>query len=265
MLHRPAEGLVRFATQAGAANICFRRGSTSTRKLSKPSAVTSPAATSSNSAVDMSAFKNTDGTVAIVALNTGTSADPITYSLSGTGTPNGATVTPYLTNSASDVAAQAATSLSGGSFSASVPARSLVTYVVGTTGTTGNTVTVTNPGNQTGAVGTPASLQIKATDSASGQTLSYAATGLPAGLSISSAGLISGTPTTAATGSTTVTAKDTTGAPGSATFSWTVNSAGSGEPAASFWGNTSAIPAAQPASIAFPPASRIENPAAAAR
>jgi len=92
------------------------------------------AATSSNSAVDLAAFKNTDGTVAIVALNTGTSADPITYSVSGTGTPNGATVTPYLTNSSSDVAAQASTSVSGGSFSASIPARSLVTYVLGSTG-----------------------------------------------------------------------------------------------------------------------------------
>jgi len=185
------------------------------------------AATSSNSAVDISAFKNTDGTVAIVALNTGTGADPITYSLSGTGTPNGATVTPYLTNSASDVAAQTATSVSGGTFSASIPARSLVTYVAGTAGTTGNTVTVTNPGNQTGAVGTAASLQIKATDSASGQTLSYTATGLPAGLSINPAtGLISGTPATAGTSTVTVTATDGTGASGSATFTWTVTGAG---------------------------------------
>ncbi len=93
-------------------------------------------------------------------------------------------------------------------------------------GTTGNTVTVSNPGNQTGTVGTAASLQISATDSASGQTLTYSATGLPAGLSISSStGLISGTPTTAGTSNVTVTAKDTTGASGSASFTWTVNSA----------------------------------------
>jgi Putative Ig domain/PLD-like domain len=93
-------------------------------------------------------------------------------------------------------------------------------------GTTSNTVTVTNPGSQTGTVGTAASLQIAATDSASGQTLTYSATGLPAGLSISSAtGLISGTPTTAGTSSVTVTAKDTTGASGSATFSWTISAA----------------------------------------
>jgi len=91
----------------------------------------------------------------------------------------------------------------------------------------GNTVTVTNPGNQTGTVGTAVSLQIHATDSASGQTVSYSATGLPAGLSInSSTGLISGTPTTAGTSTVTVTAKDTTNASGSASFTWTVNSSG---------------------------------------
>jgi Putative Ig domain len=89
----------------------------------------------------------------------------------------------------------------------------------------GNTVTVTNPGNQTGTVGTPVSLQIQATDSASGQTLTYGATGLPAGLSInSSSGLISGTPTTAGTSNVTVTATDTTGATGSASFTWAISS-----------------------------------------
>ena len=112
---------------------------------------------------------------------------------------------------------------------------------------TGNTVTVTTPPNQTWTVGTAASLQIQASDSASGQTLTYSATGLPAGLSINaSTGLISGTPTATGSGSATVTAKDTTGASGSATFSWTVNPQGSGngEPPPSFWGNVSAIPAA---------------------
>ncbi len=90
-----------------------------------------------------------------------------------------------------------------------------------------NTVTVTNPGDQTSKVGTAASLQIQASDSASGQTLTYSATGLPAGLSINaSSGLISGTPTATGTSTVTVTAKDTTGASGSASFSWTVNPAG---------------------------------------
>jgi Glycosyl hydrolase family 48/Cellulose binding domain/Putative Ig domain len=94
---------------------------------------------------------------------------------------------------------------------------------------TGNTVTVTNPGNQTGTVGTAASVQIHATDSASGQTLSYSAAGLPAGLSISSStGLISGTPTAAGTSSVTVTATDGTGASGSASFTWTVSTVTAG-------------------------------------
>jgi O-glycosyl hydrolase len=95
-------------------------------------------ATSSNGSVDLTAFKNTNGTIAIVALNTLSSSDAISYALSGTGTPNGATVTPYLTDSSSDAAAQAATTVSGGSFSATIPARSLVSYVVAASGSTGS-------------------------------------------------------------------------------------------------------------------------------
>ncbi|CAG6393018.1 putative Ig domain-containing protein [Streptomyces cocklensis] len=92
----------------------------------------------------------------------------------------------------------------------------------------GNTVTVTSPGNQSSTVGTAVSLQISASDSASGQTLTYSATGLPAGLGISSSGLITGTPTTSGTSTSTVTAKDTTGASGSTSFTWTVSTTGGG-------------------------------------
>jgi len=91
----------------------------------------------------------------------------------------------------------------------------------------GNTVTVTNPGNQSTTTGSAVSLQIHATDSASGQTLTYSATGLPTGLSInSSTGLISGTASTAGTFSVTVKATDTTNASGTASFTWTVSTSG---------------------------------------
>ncbi|MBP0460874.1 putative Ig domain-containing protein [Streptomyces montanisoli] len=86
----------------------------------------------------------------------------------------------------------------------------------------GNTVNVTAPGNQSTTTGGSVSLQIHATDSA-GAALTYSAAGLPTGLSINSTtGLISGTASTAGTYQVTVTAKDSTGASGSTSFTWTV-------------------------------------------
>ncbi|HEX3782073.1 MAG TPA: putative Ig domain-containing protein [Pseudonocardiaceae bacterium] len=103
---------------------------------------------------------------------------------------------------------------------------------------TGNTVTVTSPGSQTSTVGTSASVQVTASDSAAGQTLTYSASGLPAGLSINAGtGLISGTPTTAGSSTVTVTATDTTNASGAATFSWTVDPTSSGCTPAQLLGN----------------------------
>ncbi|WP_280697514.1 putative Ig domain-containing protein [Kitasatospora sp. GP82] len=102
----------------------------------------------------------------------------------------------------------------------------------------GNIVTVTNPGNQTTAQGGSASLQVSAKDSASGQSLSYSASGLPTGLSInSSTGLISGTASAAGTYSVTVSASDTTGASGSASFTWTVTGSSGGCTSAQLLGN----------------------------
>jgi hypothetical protein len=88
----------------------------------------------------------------------------------------------------------------------------------------GNTVTVTQPASQTGTIRTAISpLQVAATDSGPGQTLTFSATGLPAGLSISSSGLISGTPAAQGSSTVTVTATDGTGAADSASFTWTIN------------------------------------------
>jgi beta-glucosidase len=92
----------------------------------------------------------------------------------------------------------------------------------------GQPVTVTSPGPQEGIAGTAVSVPVTAHDSTSGQTAAFSATGLPAGLSISSGGTISGTPSTAGTSTVTVTAKDGAGATASTTFLWTVAPAGSG-------------------------------------
>ncbi|MGW8356533.1 M4 family metallopeptidase [Streptomyces wedmorensis] len=89
---------------------------------------------------------------------------------------------------------------------------------------------VTNPGNRTTKVNTPVSLQIQA----SGGTgaLTYAAAGLPAGLSINpTTGLITGTPTAVGTSTATVTARDTAGRTGSTTFTWTITTATACTPA----------------------------------
>ncbi|MEU9141852.1 M4 family metallopeptidase [Streptomyces sp. NPDC048404] len=89
-------------------------------------------------------------------------------------------------------------------------------------------VTVTNPGSQSSTVGTAVSLQVSASSTNTG-SLTYSATGLPTGLSINtSTGAITGTPTTAGTYSTVVTVKDSTGATGTASFTWTVSSSGGG-------------------------------------
>ncbi|MFE6777966.1 M4 family metallopeptidase [Streptomyces sp. NPDC057702] len=83
-------------------------------------------------------------------------------------------------------------------------------------------VSVTAPGDQTSVVNKAASLQIKATSSNTG-ALTYAASGLPAGLSIdATTGLISGTPTTVGTSQVTVTVTDPAGKTGTASFKWTV-------------------------------------------
>jgi hypothetical protein len=90
-----------------------------------------------------------------------------------------------------------------------------------------DTVTVSNPGTQSTTVNTAASLQVQGSDSL-GKPLTFSATGLPGGLSISSSGDITGTPTTVENGdSVTVTATDGT-ASGQATFTWNVTAAQGG-------------------------------------
>jgi hypothetical protein len=67
-------------------------------------------------------------------------------------------------------------------------------------------VAVVFPGNRSGRVGKPFSLQMVAFDN-NGAALSYSASGLPRGLAIKSNGLISGTPSSPGSYSVTVTAR----------------------------------------------------------
>ncbi|MEX1655453.1 M4 family metallopeptidase [Streptomyces pseudovenezuelae] len=76
--------------------------------------------------------------------------------------------------------------------------------------------------DQTSGLNQAVSLQLDAYTTNSDATLTYAATGLPDGLTISPGGLISGTPTTLGTGDVTVTVTDSTGASASDTFSWQI-------------------------------------------
>ena len=89
---------------------------------------------------------------------------------------------------------------------------------------------VTSPGDQTGAEGDNVSLSVDASDPDAGDTLTYAATGLPGGLSIDpSTGKISGTIASGSAANSpfnvTVKATDKAGASDSKSFSWTVTSA----------------------------------------
>ncbi len=104
------------------------------------------------------------------------------------------------------------------------PANTAVsTNVTANSGVPGaETVGVVNPYGYSAAKGAAVSFTMQADDSNPSQTLTYTATGLPPGISIASNGTISGAGTTLGTYTVTVTATDTEGVSGTATFVWTV-------------------------------------------
>ena len=111
--------------------------------------------------------------------------------------------------------------ISVGDSSASLPLTGTLSVA---SGQLGQPVTLASPGPQASLTNQAASaVTLAGTDTTSGQTLTYSAAGLPAGLSISSAGVISGTPTTVGTSTVTVTAKDGNGAYATQSFVWTVS------------------------------------------
>jgi O-glycosyl hydrolase len=81
----------------------------------------------SDGALEITAFRNRNGSVAIVVLNTATSAQTASFSLRHTGA-SGPVAIPYLTDDTHGTAAQSPLAIRHGSFTATLPARSLVTY-----------------------------------------------------------------------------------------------------------------------------------------
>jgi lysozyme len=97
-------------------------------------------------------------------------------------------------------------------------------------GITGNTdlnrlspslLAVASPGNQTTQAGNNVRLPIRSVNTTTGEALTYTATGLPAGLTISGiTGLITGTPSTGGTSQVTITVSAAHAAAVTVTFTW---------------------------------------------
>ncbi|MEZ0115741.1 Zn-dependent metalloprotease [Catenulispora sp. EB89] len=165
-----------------------------------------------------------------------TSGSAQSVALTAAGLPSGATASfspsSVTSGSTSTLTLSTASTTPAGSYPVTVTgtgasATHTATFTLTVNGSGSETVSVTSPGNQTSTQGTAIStLQISATDSA-GKSLTYSATGLPAGLSISSSGAITGTPSAAGSSNVTVTASSGT-ASGSTSFTWTVNPSGGG-------------------------------------
>ncbi|MBS2964372.1 glycoside hydrolase family 3 C-terminal domain-containing protein, partial [Actinocrinis puniceicyclus] len=84
------------------------------------------------------------------------------------------------------------------------------------------TVGVVNPWGYSSPKGAAVSFAMQAVDSNTSQTLTYSATGLPPGITIASIGTFSGSGSTLGTYTVTVTARDSAGFSGTATFVWSV-------------------------------------------
>ena len=88
-----------------------------------------------------------------------------------------------------------------------------------------DTVTITNPGGQSSVAGSTVNLQMAGKSSA-GYPLMWSSTPLPPGLTMSSAGLITGIPSTIGTYGVTITAADAAGTSRGVSFIWTITANG---------------------------------------
>jgi O-glycosyl hydrolase len=83
--------------------------------------------TTSRAGLEASAFRNTDGSTAVIVVNSAHRRQPATFSLRGL---VGAHVTPYLTDTSHQLSPQAGITPSNSTFTATLPPRSLVSYEI---------------------------------------------------------------------------------------------------------------------------------------
>jgi glucuronoarabinoxylan endo-1,4-beta-xylanase len=81
--------------------------------------------TTSSAGLKVSAFRNRNGTIAVVVLNSAHSRQAATFSLRGLGAAH---VTPYLTDASHGLSAQTPIALRNSTFTTTLPPRSLVSY-----------------------------------------------------------------------------------------------------------------------------------------
>jgi O-glycosyl hydrolase len=81
--------------------------------------------TTSDAGLDVTAFRNSDGSIAVIVLNSAHSRQVATFSLRGL---SGAHVTPYLTDTTHELSAQSPITVRNSAFTATLPPRSLVSY-----------------------------------------------------------------------------------------------------------------------------------------
>jgi hypothetical protein len=201
--------------------------------------ITTPSGTSASTADDLFTYETVSVTnpgnqtspsnAAITTLGTvaNDTQSGATLAYAATGLPTGLSMAPGTgaitgTPSAMGTYTVTVTATDGSGLSGSASFTWTITAAIIT-----DTISVTNPGARTSASGNAiTALDIVATDSAPGATLAYAATGLPAGLSIGAGtGAITGAPTTAGVFPITVTVTDSSAFAGSASFTWTVTGA----------------------------------------
>jgi O-glycosyl hydrolase len=85
------------------------------------------AATSSTSSLTVSAFKNSDGTLSLQVINSGTSS--VAFTVSGFGSVS--QVQPIHTDESNTFTYVSKIAVSGGSFSATITAKTLLTFIPG--------------------------------------------------------------------------------------------------------------------------------------